>query len=234
MVNVFSFCLYGPPNPRYYPDAMIQNINLIGTHFPGWKVYIYSAPDVDSDFLSQVALYSNVVVKPTGKLGAVNMFERFFAIEEPDVEIMFVRDADSRIHWRDRWAIRDFLDKPQFIFHTIRDHKDHTAAIMGGLWGMRKTNILSLSKQYATYLQNPIDRGFGSDQSFLSAYVYLYIRHVLLVHIGGRTRPFLFENFLQFPFVYSDSVYCGRVEELGFKDSSEPRRGLYSFLKTRP
>jgi hypothetical protein len=231
MVNVFSFCLYGPPNPRYYPLAMIQNINLIGTHFPGWKVYIYSAPDVDPGFLSQVAMYSNVVVKPTGKLGAINMIERFFAIEEEGVEVMFVRDADSRVHWRDRWAIRDFLAKPEFIFHTIRDHKDHTAAIMGGLWGMRKTDMLSLSKQYAMYLENPVDRGFGCDQSFLSVYIYGYVRNILLAHVGGGAKPLMFENAVQIPFATSNSCYCGRVESLTFKDASGPV--VFSFLNTK-
>jgi len=233
MVKVFSFCLYGPPNPRYYPVAMIQNVNLIGTHFPDWKVYLYTAPDVDPEFLEQVAMYSNVVVKPTGKLGPINMIERFFAIEEEGVDIMFVRDADSRVHWRDRWAIRDFLSRPQFIFHTIRDNIMHTAAMMGGLWGMRKTDTITLSRQYARYIENPVDRGLGSDQSFLSAYVYGYVCDKLLSHVGGGAKPLVYETSVPFPFLCSRSLYCGRVEDLDFKDRPEPSRDIFPFLKTR-
>ena len=40
MVNVFSFCLYGPVNRRYYPEPMIENIALVGKYYPDWKVYI--------------------------------------------------------------------------------------------------------------------------------------------------------------------------------------------------
>ena len=81
MVKVFSFCLYGPPNPRYYPLPMIQNIQLIAGYYPEWKVYIYVSPDVDVGFLSQ---YPNVVVKQTGKTGVINRIERLFAIDEDD------------------------------------------------------------------------------------------------------------------------------------------------------
>lgn len=199
--------------------AMLQNIDLIGRHFPNWKVYVYSAPDVDPGFLTQIAMYSNVVVKPTGKLGAVNMIERFFAIDEPDVEVMFVRDADSRVHWRDRWAIQDFLSKPEFIAHSIRDNREHTASMMGGLWGMRKTDKISISKQYERYLERPIDRGFGADQSFLSTYVYPYVRDVLLVHVGGGANAYMHEAFISIPFPSTNQCYCGRIEELSFKDT---------------
>jgi len=233
MVKVFSFCLYGPPNPRYYPVPMLQNIYLIGTHFPDWKVYIYAAPDVDPEFLTQVAMYSNVVVKPTEKHGAINMVERFFAIDEPDVEIMFVRDADSRVHYKDRWAINDFLRRPEFIAHAIRDHPEHSAAMMGGLWGLRKTDNISISNQYALYVSNPIDCGYGIDQSFLKTYVYPYVRGALLVHLGGDAPQYKNEHTIQFPFSYSMSLFCGRCDDESFRDTPPLLPAVFSFLKIR-
>jgi len=233
MVKVFSFCLFGPPNPRYYPVPILQNIYLIGTHFPDWKVYLYTAPDVQEEFLTQVAMYSNVVVKPTGKLGNINMMERFFAIDDPDVEIMMVRDADSHVHWRDRWAIRDFLSKPEFLAHTIRDNVEHTAMLMGGLWGMRKIPGFSLHAQYELFTQTPIDRGYGLDQSFLTIYVYPYIKNVLLVHVSeGFVFPH--EHSVKFPFVYSDSLYCGRNDGSEFVDKPEPKQTAFPFLFAKP
>ena len=226
MVKVFSFCLYGPPNPRYYPIPMLQNIELIKTHFPEWKVYLYIAPDVDEGFLSQVSMYSNVVLRPTGKTGSINMIERFFAIDEPDVEIMMVRDADSRIHWKDRWAIRDFLSKPGFLVHTIRDHVEHSIRIMGGLWGMRKISGFTVRTQYELFVKNPIDCGCGVDQSFLNTYIYSYVRNVLLVHVGeGKT--FSNEHIVKFPFVYSNSIYCGRVDGPEFVDQDDNSKVRY-------
>jgi len=211
MVKVFSFCLYGPPNPKYYPVATLQNIYLIGTYFPEWKVYLYTAPDVDPGFLEQVAMYSNVVIRPTETLGSVNMFYRFFAIDEPDVEIMMVRDLDSRVHWKDRWAIREFVDNPNFESHIIRDNVQHTSKIMGGMWGIRKTAGICISDLYKLFLDNPTDRGYGADQSFLTDYVYPYIWSKALVHYSNG-RVIAGEHGVQFPFEYVNEVYCGRSE----------------------
>jgi protein O-GlcNAc transferase len=221
MVKVFSFCLYGPPNPKYYPLGTLQNIDLIGTHFPDWKVYLYTSPDVDPNFLEQLATYSNVVVRPTGKLGSVNMFYRFFAIDEPDVEIMMVRDLDSRVHWKDRWAIHEFINNPKFEFHIIRDNVEHTSKIMGGMWGMRKTAGICISDLYKIFLEHPTDRGYGADQSFLTDYIYPYVLPKALIHYSNG-RMFTGENAVEFPFEYVNEIYCGRNENESFMDSSQP------------
>jgi hypothetical protein len=211
---------------------MLQNIDLIGRYFPEWKVYLYTSPDVDAEFLQQVVQYSNVVLRPTGKLGIINMVERFFAIDEPDVEIMFVRDADSHVHWKDRWAIRSFLSKPHFHAHAIRDHPEHTSSLMGGLWGIRKTAKINISKQYERFMRDPIDRGYGIDQSFLSTYVYPYIRSALLVHVG-EGPAYEREHFIRFPFLFSKTFFCGRDDGSDFVDVPEPtRRAVFSFLKS--
>jgi hypothetical protein len=213
---------------------MLQNIDLIGRHFPEWKVYLYTSPDVDAEFLQQVVQYSNVLLRPTGKFGIVNMVERFFAIDEPDVEIMFVRDADSHVHWKDRWAIRSFLSKPHFLAHAIRDHPEHTSSLMGGLWGIRKSAKLNISKQYERFMKDPIDRGYGIDQSFLSTYVYPYIRSALLVHVG-EGPAYEREHFIKFPFLFSKTFFCGRDDGSDFVDVPEPtRRAVFSFLKSSP
>jgi len=232
-MKVFSFCLYGPPNPRYYPVPLLQNIWLIGTYYPDFKVYIYAAPDVDQGFLDQVVMYSNVVLRPTGKLGAINMTERFTAIDEPDVDIMFVRDADSHVHWKDRWAINDFLSKPNFVLHIIRDNWEHTMSIMGGLWGMRKSAGIAIRPLLAEFATNPSSTGAGYDQGFLSVYIYPATVSKALVHYSNN-RVRIGEHAVPFPFKYSNDTYCGRCDGDVFVDSSyvEPTmKPVYPFLK---
>lgn len=220
MVKVFSFCLYGPPNPRYYPLPMIQNIQLIAGYYPEWKVYIYVSPDVDVGFLSQ---YPNVVVKQTGKTGVINRIERLFAIDEDDVETMFVRDADSRVHWKDRWAINDFLSKPQFVAHVIRDHKEHNARILAGMWGMHKSAGVGVQKLFEMFQANPIDLGYGpngTDQSFLGSYIYPCVKSRLLVHYSNN-RALSGEYVLEFPFPYTERFHCGKVDGSEFVDTDK-------------
>lgn len=151
------------------------------------------------------------------------MIQRFYAIDEPEVDLMMVRDADSRIHWKDRWAIRFFLEHPEFGAHTIRDNVQHTADMMGGLWGLRKSAGLSIRALYAEYTGRPeLGHRNGHDQNFLSDVVYPRVISTLLVHYSnGRAKRG--EHAVEFPFAWSNEVYCGRVE-LEFLDLPEPPR----------
>ena len=210
MVNVFSFCLYGPENPLYY-TGMMENIYIIGIHFPQWKVYIYVGSDVPESFVAHMAANTNVVIKRTGLTGAKNMIERFYAIDEPEVDIMMVRDADSRIHWRDRWCIHDFL-KSNYVAHTIRDNGEHTAKIMGGLWGRRKAAGVDMRKEYEGYREDPkLGWRHAHDQNFLGDVIYDKVVDRMLVHYSnGRIK--IGEHAVEIPFEWSNEQFCGLTE----------------------
>jgi len=219
MVYVFSFSLYGPENPLYY-KGLLENIYLAGKYFPSWKVYVYLGADVTPSMKHHLSECSSVVIRETGLIGHANMVYRFFAIDEPEVEIMMVRDADSRIHWKDRWAIRDFESNQQFIAHTIRDNVVHTAHMMGGLWGMRKNANLNIQNEYEEFKRNPFEHGMGHDQNFLSQAIYPKVKHGLLVHYSNE-RYLPGEHAVKFPFEWKNDVYCGRVEE-NYLDLPDP------------
>ena len=210
MVNAFSFCLYGPANPRYY-TPLVENLKIALQYFPDWKVWIHVAPDVDPAYLNVLRSYSNAVICLTGVTGPANMILRFYTIDDPSVDVMFVRDADSLLHWKDRWAIHRFLETPNCVAHTIRDHKEHGALIMGGLWGIRKSAGLTMQEQYQVYIRNPKDMGIAHDQNFLSAQVYPQVKDRLLVHYSND-RLFANEIGEPFPFTWTDEVYCGKIE----------------------
>ncbi len=217
MVNVFSFCLYGPANPRYYL-GMQQNVLLALKYFPDWKVYVYLGPDVDPDMVQWLRGYHTVVLRETNELGAINMIHRFTAIDEPDVDLMMVRDADSRMHWKDRWAIQQFVASPQYDAHTIRDNVVHTAPMMGGLWGLRKSSGIRVQEEYAAYKEDgALGHRLAHDQNFLMDVIYPRVKPKLLVHYSnGRKMPG--EHAIPFPFEWTNDIYCGRIET-GFVDT---------------
>lgn len=208
MVNVFSYCLYGPNNPRYY-IPLLENIKLISSYFMGWRVRIYVAPDVDPQYKEVLKTYQNVDIIETDIYGEPNMIQRFYAIDEPDVDVMMVRDADSLVHWKDRWAIYEFL-KSDYVAHTIRDHKDHTSKLMGGLWGIRKSSGINIHHEYEEYLKHPSDFGIAHDQNFLTGQLYSKIKDNLLVHYSNG-RSFQGEHSVEFPFQWSEDLYCGQI-----------------------
>jgi len=70
------------------------------------------------------------------------MLWRFTVVDDPDVDIFIVRDADSRLTPRDAAVVADWLDQSpeeSTIFHCIRDHPSHSRfPVSGGLWGGRR------------------------------------------------------------------------------------------------
>lgn len=208
MVNAFSFCLYGPESPRYYP-GMVENISILQAEFPDWVVYVYIAPDISESMKAFLKGCPSVRVRETSATGAINMVHRFFAIDEDDVDIMMVRDADSRVHWKDRWAIKQFLSTPTKVAHIIRDNRMHTAFMMGGLWGLRKTVGLRIQDEYAAFTNR--EYGYGHDQNFLTDCIYPKIKDRVLVHYS-HDRIFPGESGVPFPFQWSVTCFCGMVE----------------------
>jgi len=235
MVNAFSFCLYGPTQV-FYHQGFLENIELIKTHYPGWVVYAYLGSDTEPAFRDRLLSDPVVRVRDTGIVGPKNTILRFYAIDEPDVDICFFRDADSRIHWKDRWAINSFL-KSGFACHVIRDHPDHSARILAGLWGLRSGTIPSIQDLYTAW--TPASAGFGDpakldgfgiDQNFLSLEVYPRIVDRLLVHFSYN--QFRGETCVQFPFRYTNEIFCGQYQRIPFVDSSDPAIP-FSFVKIR-
>jgi hypothetical protein len=227
MVNVFSFCLYGPETPKYY-TGLLENIQLINRYYPEWKIYVYAGDDVTDGFLATLRANPSVVLIQTGVHGHLNSVHRFFAIDEPGVDIAFFRDADSRIHWKDRWAINDFLASGRAV-HITRDHKEHGSHIPAGLWGVRK-GVFATSLRQSFQDWKPIHAGngrpddpsgFGIDQNFLGRVIYPGIRAFAFVHYSNG-QLFREEVGKEFPFMWSDSTYCGKVEIPGTPDLPQP------------
>jgi hypothetical protein len=84
-------------------------------------VFVWLGADVPAHFIQKLLQFPPVVLRHTAKTGPVLMMYRFLSLDEDGVELMMVRDADSRIHTRDRWTIREF-EKSHHKAHVIRDH----------------------------------------------------------------------------------------------------------------
>lgn len=208
----------------------MENLDLIRRYFPEWRVFVYVGADITEERISSILAYPQVVLRKTGKVGQSNMIDRFFAIDEPGVDVMFVRDADSRIHWKDRWAIQQFLME-DYLLHIIRDHKEHTSPVLGGLWGLRKVSGFSLRQAYEIYTEDTtLGHRWAHDQNFLADVIYPKFISQSLVHFSFN-RFFKGEkNLIAFPFEWSNEVYCGRIEESSFRETHIPREKPLTFL----
>ena len=223
----FSFCLYNAYNPLYYV-GLLENIELIRTHFHGWGIYVYLGNDVPSDFRDTL-IRLDCRVRETGVSGEVNMVHRFFAIDDPDVELMMVRDADSRVNWKDEWAIYQFVNSDKQL-HSIRDNKVHTAPILGGLWGIRKP-AFSMRELYVANTTG-FEINLGHDQNFLANAIYpLYYKTSMLLHSSFTWKYRSEEVLTPFPFVWNPMTWCGQVVEVSPRGGSSKPTTAHSYSR---
>ena len=216
--TVFSFSLYG--DKPMYTTGMIKNAEHIPRRFPGAEVWIYIADDVPAhirDTLQSLPAIRLMDV-PTHP-GAFNMFYRFHAIDDMDSGIMFVRDADSRVHERDAACIEDFLVDETKQLHIIRDNMYHRQYIMGGMWGMRKDNTILISeKQKELQIKSA---GYCDDQHFLRNNIYPRYVHSVMIHDDHHhIDPTIPRTPFRVPIV--DHQFVGQVYTINEDGSDEP------------
>ncbi len=195
---------------------MHKNIKTINVLFPDWKIIIYYEEETTD--ISPFLIYSTVILRKGQYKGNQMMLDRFKPMDDPDIEIMLVRDSDSRINERDEWCIQDFIKSPK-MFHIIRDHPYHTSFIMGGLWGVKKgmfPHFFKISKMIEIYTSEKANiQGF--DQYFLSNIIYPKIRTSALIHGCVKMHPY--ETITIIP-IKSSHLFCGQAIEIN-EDGSE-------------
>ncbi len=209
-MHVFSFCIYG--NGENYYRGLRENLKLIQEHYPDWHIFIYCGNDAREDFLLPMRSHPNTHWFYTGCAGASNMTWRFFAIDQPGVESMHVRDADSRCHTRDRWCIDNFM-KSDHLAYTIRDSPSHEVLILGGLWGCRKLPFsirdLYLEK-YDRVIKVRSEHSAGRDQDFLVYVLFWHIRHSFASY--GYKKMIPDEHYTPIDPNLPLRPYCGEIE----------------------
>jgi hypothetical protein len=200
--KIISFCLWGT-DPKYTIGA-IKNAELAKTIYPGWICRYYvgnSTVSKAADIVKQLESYKHVEVIRMSEEGDWNgMFWRFYPISENDVEVMISRDTDSRLSFREKYAVSEWLSSDK-KFHIMRDHPYHTFKILGGMWGAKK-GILSNMKE----LIDSFNKGdyWQIDQDFLSEVVYPKIAKEVLVHDE-------FTNAGKFPKKRNDLEFVGSI-----------------------
>jgi len=186
MVKVFAFSLFGSQDK--YCKGILKNIEQINKFFPDFEIWVYIGEDVPIEILN--ILNNNKTVKciSTNVSGNETKFFRFFAIDDSSVDLAIIRDADSRIYYRDIACIEDFLQSDK-MFHIIRDHKNHTHKIMAGMWGIKKGLLESITIEdlYLHWKQYRTCSDFWDDTKILCELLYPLITSSLLVHDNYNT-----------------------------------------------
>lgn len=223
MKKVFSFSLFG--NEPKYCKGLLKNVQVIEKAFPGWEVWVYCGEGIPEDTILALSDYPFVKFIGTGETGMMNKFFRFFPIDDPDVEICIVRDADSRIYARDTACIQEFLASDKCL-HIIRDHPNHHHRMMAGMWGCRKDILkylpFSFTVMFIQWRQSRSATDFWSDTQYLCDMIYPYVWQQALVHDETQNYEPT-EQKKPFPYPLEGEHFIGQVYEFNGKGEEFPK-----------
>lgn len=225
-MKVFSFSIYG--DDKKYLLGLLKNIEIIREHYPDFHIFIYADKNLNEEYKKKYQSYDNVKYMEFERENHSLMCNRFFAIDDDEVEIAFIRDADSRIHERDRWCINEFL-KSDKLFHIIRDNHWHKLEITGGLWGIKKGCLIEkISELLIEYFQeNKYVPNYDNDQQFLRNKLYSSIRDKCLIH--SNISGLLNEKTKKIKVKLENNNFCGNVVLFNSNDQEYNQFNYYDF-----
>jgi hypothetical protein len=176
--NIISFSLFGD-NPYYWESAIAIASMALGI-FPEWRCRFYCDPNVpEAVRQTLMRLRSQLFISPRNSVNWSGLFWRFYAFDDPNVNVVMVRDIDSPFTLRERLAVEEWLAS-EFPFHVIRDHYNHSEPMMAGLWGGWRGLLPPMIPLVESYLRQDKDR--YADQEFLRLHIWPRIRYASLAH----------------------------------------------------
>jgi hypothetical protein len=180
--NVIAFSIWGT-QPRYLNGALTNAI-VIRYLYPGWTARFYTDGSPPSDFLDALRANGAEVVPVVDRPAATHGLFWRFAVEDDDgVDLFLVRDCDSIVTIKERWAVADWLARGQ-PFHVMRDHPAHCELVLAGLWGAHRGNIGDMAGRVAAFLDGARAIGHFStiDQNFTRTVLWPIFRDNVTVH----------------------------------------------------
>jgi hypothetical protein len=197
--RVISFSVYGT-KLRYLVGAL-KNAILAQRYFPSFEVWFYVGASVPSWLRSSLELFPHVtVIAMSAPEDHSAKMWRFHAFSSPEVELVLVRDVDSRLNGRDAATVNDFLSSG-LEFHITADHIGHRHFLITACCFAGRTRALrDMSDRLLRF------RGGNyhwNDQDFLALEVFPVIARSVLLHSSvhqpqlpppSRATPFPFEK----------------------------------------
>lgn len=183
--RVVSYGLYGS-NPKYTTGA-IRNSELVHKYFPGWVCRFYCDKTVPDGVVATLRKNgAEVVFIENIKGGIAGMFWRFLVADDPTVDRWIVRDSDSRLNPRERFAVEEWIQSGK-VMHTIRDHPNHERPMNGGLIGGTKHAIPGIRRMIDRF---PNKNRYGGDLSFLTEKVWPMVKDNQIAHDAYTCHKF--------------------------------------------
>lgn len=163
--------------------GLLENIKLAKIVYPKWKIRIYYS-DIPNHFLNRLKNFTHIeLIKSEMNTNIKYQIWRILPLFDRNVDIFICRDADSRLNFREKAAVDNWMDSDKPL-HIMRDHPTgHKTLILAGMCGfnnvlIRKTIKLKDSQIIHELKMNESD----TDQEFLRKIIFPFFSHNHLAH----------------------------------------------------
>lgn len=178
--NVVAYSLFG--DDPFYHECAVTMARTTPTIFSEFTARFYCGPEIPKKVLRALTAAKARVLQ-VGQRGPERLspyagtFWRFLAFDDPNVDVVIVRDVDSPILPRERAAIDLWLES-EFPFYCLRDHPVHAEVMLAGMWG----GFTGVLPKIAPLMQGHLTRDHARavDQRFLRDIIWPRIREATL------------------------------------------------------
>ena len=175
MKKIVSFCLYG--SSKIYQKGAVKNSELVKEIYSGWTARFYVGSDVSSEVKKELLQNGAEVIDFIIEGGMNPMLTRLLPFEDPGVEVWISRDCDSRISWKEKVAVDEWINSGK-TFHVMRDSHNHYYAIPGGMFGVNNLQMINRGHRVSVNLFY----SEGDDQHYLERNLWGFFSRDLLCH----------------------------------------------------
>ncbi len=176
MKKVISYSLYG--TDKLFLNGAVKNLELQKKYYPDWIARFYVSQEIPNNIIDALILGGAEIIKKERKHYADGMFWRFLAVEDPNIDVVIIRDCDSFFTDREVLAVKEWIKSEKSV-HIMRDHPFHKTLIMGGMWGAKKGTVKNIKESFEKWT---FFNRRGADQEFLKYIVYPQIKSNCLIH----------------------------------------------------
>lgn len=179
--NVIAFSLFGG-DPRYCEMAVL-NVRAAREFFPAWVCRFYVDASVPRSVCERLLAEgaSVVDVRSIGGHDLPGTMWRFLALDDPGVDRVQFRDADSLLSTRDQAAVRAWCASDRW-FHVMRDYHSHTELMLAGMWGACRGVFTDMAGDIRAYLKSRPFSSRYADQHFLRHRIWKVAATSMLGH----------------------------------------------------
>jgi len=166
MKKIISFSLYGS-SPKYGIGA-IENVKLQPKIYPEWTCRVYYDSSVPKNYIDELRnLDAEVVDMTNTEMINHGMFWRFLVYDDREVERFIIRDTDSRLNLREKYAVDEWIESGKKL-HIMRDHPNHGIPMLGGTWGLVNSFDFNMEESILKFLKEKPVFKYMDDQIFLT------------------------------------------------------------------